>query len=130
MSDDSSGKVKWWVSGIVGPIIVGLVIWYFTGPNSPFQNKPHPHPPRQHAAYGTISTTAGYNANVYSNPSLGAEIVAEVGRGQPVQIRCTSQGQVVTGNGQSSSLWDYVGNGYIPDVLVYTGTDQPTMPNC
>src|SRR5437660_4977232 len=118
MSDDSSSKVKWWVSGIVGPIIVGLVIWYLTGPNSPFRDKPLPHASPQQTAYGTISTAAGYNANVYSDPSLGAEVVAEVGRGQSVQIRCTSQGQVVTANGQSSSLWDYVGDGYIPDVLI------------
>jgi hypothetical protein len=128
MSEDGTGNVKWWVSGIVGPIIVGLAIWYLTGPNSPFDH----HKPAAHtsSAYGTINMPAGYNANVYNNPSLNAIVVAEIGNGQTVQIRCTIQGQVVTDNGQSSSLWDYIGGGYLPDVNIFTNTNQPVAPNC
>jgi hypothetical protein len=33
--------------------------------------------------------------------------------------------------GLSSSLWNYTTDaGFIPDVMVDTGTFQPTMPNC
>jgi hypothetical protein len=122
---DGNSKVKWWVSGIVGPIIAGVAVWYLTGPNGPFQ---HPKPPP--AIQGTINVPAGNLAYVYVSPSMSAEIVDEIGDGQTVQIRCTAQGQVVTANGLSSSLWDDIGPGYVPDVVVYTGTNQATMPNC
>jgi len=36
----------------------------------------------------------------------------------------------VTDNGQSSSLWDYIGGGYVPDVNIFTNTNQPVALNC
>jgi hypothetical protein len=67
---------------------------------------------------------------VFQVPSLNSTVTAELSNGQSVQIQCTVQGQVVSDNGDTSSLWDKVDTGYIPDVNVYTGTNQPTMPNC
>jgi len=148
--EDGSGKAKWWVSGIVAPVIAGLLIWYLTGSNSPFHNS-NPSssvsananantsanantntsaPANPRAAAGTVNVPQGYTLYVYSTPSLDATKIAQLADGVTVQIQCTAQGEVVTGNGQSSSLWDMIGVGYVPDVWVYTGTDQPTMPTC
>jgi hypothetical protein len=122
-SDDRDGKAKWWVTGIVAPVIVGVLIWYLTGPSSPF-NHPKPSPS---AFYGTVQVPSGLtDVYIHSDPSLNASVVAALANGATVEIQCTTQGEAVLG----SSLWDWTGTGYIPDADVYTGTDQPTMPTC
>lgn len=78
----------------------------------------------------TVSVPSGQVANVYANPTADSTILGTLGNGNSVLILCTTQGEVVTGNGHSSGLWDNTKYGYIPDVNVYTGTDQPTMPSC
>jgi hypothetical protein len=80
---------------------------------------------------GTVVVPEGSSYDyVFQVPSLNSTVTAQLSNGQSVQISCTVQGEAVSDNGQTSSLWDKTGNGYIPDVNVYTGTDQPTMPNC
>jgi hypothetical protein len=84
-------------------------------------------------ATGTIQVPQGYSTvYVYQVPSLSSSVVAEVADGATIDILCTAQGNVVTnsGTGQSSSLWDRTSDGYIPDVYVYTGTNQSTMGSC
>ena len=125
-SNDRDSKTKWWITGIVAPVIAGLLIWYLTGPNSPF-NHPKPPPTRPSAFFGTVQVPAGLtNVYVHSDPSLDASVVATLNNGATVEIQCTTQGEAVLG----SSLWDWIGTGYVPDVDIYTGTNQPTMPTC
>ena len=84
-------------------------------------------------ATGTIMANQGDNAvYVYQQPSGSSSTVAEVANGATVSLLCTVQGDVVTrsDNGLSSSLWDGTSDGYIPDVYVDTGTNQPTMGSC
>jgi hypothetical protein len=84
-------------------------------------------------AAGTIQAPQGYSTiYVYEQPSLSSSVVAEIADGTTIDILCTAQGDVVTNSdsGQSSSLWDGTSEGFIPDVYVYTGTDQATMGSC
>jgi hypothetical protein len=77
-----------------------------------------------------VQVPRGYGAYVYDEPSLSATQLEQLPDGTSVDIQCTAQGDVVTAYGQSSSLWDLTQYGYLPDVVVYTGTDQATMPSC
>jgi hypothetical protein len=134
MGDTGAGNggggsnAKWWVTGIIAPVVAGLLIWYLTGSNSPF-NHPTPGPSQSsaHSAYGSVEVPAGLTSlYAHTIPSLTAPSTAALSNGATVQIECTAQGEAVDG----SSLWDWIGMGYLPDAYVYTGTDQPTMPNC
>jgi hypothetical protein len=69
---------------------------------------------------------------VFQQPSLSSPHVAEIADGTTIGILCTAEGDVVTNpdTGQSSSLWDGTSEGFVPDVYVDTGTNQPTMGTC
>ena len=73
---------------------------------------------------------------VYDRPSLFGIVLYFPPNGVVLQILCTTQGDLVTrsDSGISSRLWNFVSDGsgiaYIPDVYLYTGTDEPTMPDC
>lgn len=80
---------------------------------------------------GTVYVSADRVAYVYQIPSLAASKVGALTNGTHVTILCTAQGDtVIRADGMSSSLWDRIDQGYMPDVNVDTGTDQPTVPNC
>jgi hypothetical protein len=84
-------------------------------------------------ATGVVQAPQGYDAiPVYKQPYLDSSVVANVASDTTIGILCTAQGDVVTNadSGQSSSLWDGTSEGFIPDVYVYTGTDQATMGSC
>jgi hypothetical protein len=73
----------------------------------------------------------GYSTiGVHAAQWLTAPVTAQLGNGARVQISCTVQGGLVMDNGHQSTLWDKIDGGYVPDVDVYTGTDQPIKPNC
>jgi len=131
VGNDGTGKTKWWVSGIVAPVLAGLLIWYLTGNNSPFHHPnptPTPSPTTSTSqSWGRVEVPQGYGSlYVHTAPSLSASTVAALAGGAAVQIQCTTQGEAVGG----SSLWDWIGTGYVPDAYIYTGTNQPTMPSC
>lgn len=50
--------------------------------------------------------------------------------GTLVQIKCTFSGFAVEGPYGTSSLWNFIGTGYVPDSYLYTGTDLPVAPGC
>jgi hypothetical protein len=84
-------------------------------------------------ATGTIQVPQGYSTiYVYEQPTPSSTVVGQLADGSAINIICTAQGDVVTNpdTGQSSSLWDSTGEGYIPDVFVYTGTNQATIGSC
>lgn len=69
---------------------------------------------------------------VYESPSLNASVVSALDTGQSVDIICTCQGDEVQNlqTGSVSTLWNGVAGGYVPDVMLNTGTSEPTMPPC
>lgn len=82
-------------------------------------------------AAGIVQVASGGDAYIYEFPSTGAPTVGQLTNGAGVTILCTVQGTTVQrSDGVTSSLWDRIDQGYIPDVNVYTGTDQPVTPGC
>jgi hypothetical protein len=86
--------------------------------------------PRPAPFQATIWLTSGGTARVFAAPSLSSPIVTELPPGTLVFIYCTVRGESVTNNGTTSTLWDRIDDGYVPDVNVRTGTDQPVRPSC
>jgi hypothetical protein len=71
------------------------------------------------------------DAYVYQEPYLAALVVGQVGVGTPVPIICTSIGELVMRpDGVSSQLWDSIGTGFVPDVIVNTQTLDAVAPPC
>ncbi|MCO6010081.1 hypothetical protein NE236_34445 [Actinoallomurus purpureus] len=83
-------------------------------------------------AIGAIMVPAGYTAAlVHAGQWLNTPVTARLVRGTRVRIYCTVQGGLVAGpTGHQSTLWDRIDGGYIPDVDVDTGTQQPVRGNC
>ena len=84
-------------------------------------------------ATGTVMAPQGDTTlYVFHQPSPSSSPVAEIADGTTIGILCTAEGDVVTNpaTGQSSSLWDSTSEGFVPDVYVNTGTNQPTMSSC
>ena len=94
----------------------------------------HPEPRGTHHPHhssGVVMTSPGYVANVFSVPSVLGPVQGRLANGANVSIECTVDGDVATFGGKSSSLWNkIVPSGYLPDVEVNTGSEQPTMPKC
>jgi hypothetical protein len=95
-----------------------------TQPTSAPTQAPIPRP----AAAGTLVL----DSYVYQLPSLGAATVGNLSTGAQVKILCTAQGDVVVryADGASSSLWDFVGIGFVPDIAIETGTNQAVAGPC
>lgn len=124
------------LSGIVG---LGTGVKSFLGldvqppgPTVIVPNKPEDPKP----VTGRVMIPPGWVEHVRVYPTVHAEIIAELQNGVPVTILCVAQGDVVIGSisENQSSLWDRVdiGNatGYLPDVDVFTGTNEAQAPNC
>jgi hypothetical protein len=80
-------------------------------------------------APGTVNTN-GAKLTVRSTPSTNGNDVGSVSDGQVVTIKCQVKGQSVSGTYGTSTLWDYIGNGYIADAYVMTGSDGQVAPTC
>lgn len=78
---------------------------------------------------GTVNTS-GASLTVRSSPSTGATAVGSVGDGAKVTITCQKTGSSVTGTYGTTTLWDFIGTGYISDAYVNTGSDGQVAPTC
>ena len=78
---------------------------------------------------GTVNT-AGPPLTVRSAPSTSAGSVGSVADGAVVQISCQKHGTQVTGTYGTTTLWDFIGNGYVSDAYVKTGSDGQVAPTC
>ena len=85
----------------------------------------------------TVMVEPGYAANLFRDPQDAGDPdagpAATLDNGADVEVSCTMQGPPMTSavTGKTSSLWDGTSTGYfIPDVVVFTGTDQPVAPSC
>lgn len=74
--------------------------------------------------------TAGAPLNVRASASSSASIVGSVPDGGTVRITCQRRGTSVTGTYGTSTLWDFIGTGYVADAYVSTGSDGMVAPAC
>lgn len=78
---------------------------------------------------GTVNTS-GPSLTVRSGPSSSSAAVGSVSDGQNVRITCQKLGSSVSGTYGTSKLWDFIGNGYVADAYVSTGSDGRVAPDC
>jgi len=78
---------------------------------------------------GTVNT-AGPPLTIRSGPSTGASSVGSVADGATVNISCQKHGSQVTGTYGTTTLWDFIGTGYVSDAYVKTGSDGQIAPTC
>ncbi|MEU8633910.1 hypothetical protein AB0C38_17185 [Amycolatopsis sp. NPDC048633] len=82
------------------------------------------------AATGTVHTDSGIALTVRATPSTSGSPVGTVADGTAVTISCQTNGSTVDGKYGTSDIWDKVGDGYISDAYVYTGSDGRVAPDC
>lgn len=78
---------------------------------------------------GTVNTS-GLPLTIRSSPSTGASAVGSVADGAKVTITCQKNGSSVSGTYGTTSLWDFIGTGYVSDAYVNTGSDGQVAPTC
>ena len=74
--------------------------------------------------------TDGADLVVRAGASTATAEVGSVADGAMVVITCQAQGESVTGTYGTSTLWDKIGTGFIPDAFVSTGSDGQVAPDC
>ena len=74
--------------------------------------------------------TAGPPLTVRAGASTSTAAVGSVADGTFVTIQCQKRGQSVSGTFGTSSLWDDIGNGFVADAYVATGSDGQVAPTC
>jgi len=82
------------------------------------------------AATGTVHTDSGAALTVRATASTSAASVGTIADGTAVTITCQTNGSTVDGKYGTSDIWDKVGDGYISDAYVYTGSDGRVAPDC
>ncbi|GAA2444528.1 hypothetical protein GCM10010191_71520 [Actinomadura vinacea] len=74
--------------------------------------------------------TAGAALTVRSGPNSTASGLGSVPDNGTVFLTCHVRGSRVTGTYGTSDLWNRTGSGYLADVYLYTGSDEPIVPAC
>ena len=74
--------------------------------------------------------TAGSRLTVRKGATTDSAAIGTVGDGVFVTIKCQKVGQAVTGTYGKSTLWDDIGEGYVSDAYVSTGSDGRVAPPC
>jgi hypothetical protein len=77
-----------------------------------------------------VVNTSGVSLTVRSGPSTTSTAVGSVADGATVSISCQKNGTSVTGTYGTTTLWDFIGNGYVSDAFVSTGSDGQVAPTC
>lgn len=72
--------------------------------------------------------TAGSPLTIRSGPGTGYAAVGSVADGGAVRIYKQAYGTTVSGTYGTTSIWDYIGSGWVSDAYVYTGTDGLVAP--
>jgi hypothetical protein len=74
--------------------------------------------------------TSGAPLTIRAGASTSTAAVGSVADGAWITIRCQKRGQTVSGTYGSSNLWDKIGDGYVADAYVSTGSDGQVAPDC
>lgn len=99
----------------------------YTGSNSPVV-------PPCSMAHGVA--IGGNQVPIYSGPGTDYGYVGPVNSGQQVEIECYSTGTWVSGPYGSENTWDlitpmyFAPQAWMPDALVYTGSNSAVVPHC
>ncbi|NUP04608.1 MAG: peptidoglycan DD-metalloendopeptidase family protein [Polyangiaceae bacterium] len=78
---------------------------------------------------GTVNT-AGPDLTIRASASPNSAAVGSVADGAHVTIKCQKHGVSVSGTYGTSTLWDFIGTGYVADAYVSTGSDGQVAPTC
>jgi uncharacterized protein YraI len=78
----------------------------------------------------TYPIAPGYRVNVRSGPSTSSRIVKVLAYDARVPIYCQCPGQTISGPYGTTSIWDYIGSGYVSDAYVKTGSDGYVTVRC
>ncbi|MFD5446573.1 SH3 domain-containing protein [Streptomyces sp. NPDC003470] len=82
------------------------------------------------AAVTYYPVAPGVRLNVRSGPGTGYGIVRVLAEGARVPVHCQRPGTTVTGPYGTSAIWDNIGNGYVSDTYVRTGSDGYVASRC
>lgn len=99
----------------------------YTGSNSPVV-------PQCSLAYG--STIGSNQIPIYNGPGSNYSYVGPINPGQQLEIRCYGTGTTVSGPYGSENIWDlitptyFTSSAWVPDALVYTGSNSAVVPHC
>lgn len=74
--------------------------------------------------------TSGAPLTIRAGASTSTSAIGSVADGATVRIRCQIRGQSVSGTYGTSTLWDRIGEGYVSDAYVSTGSDGQVAPTC
>jgi len=78
---------------------------------------------------GTVNTN-GASLTIRADASTSSAALGSLPDGAKVTITCQKNGTSVTGTYGTTTLWDFVGNGYVSDAYVLTGSDGQVAPTC
>src|SRR5690606_4304900 len=78
---------------------------------------------------GRVNTN-GAPLTIRADASTASAAIGSVEDGAYVTITCQKLGESVTGTYGTSALWDKIGDGYIADAYVSTGSDGQVAPTC
>lgn len=116
----------------IRPVFHGATAFFFGTRNYTSQNSCGGGGGGGGAATGIVGrvNTTGIPLTVRSGPGTGFAAVGSVADGATVRISCQVRGTSVTGTYGTSTLWDHIGNGYVADAYVSTGSDRQVAPTC
>src|ERR1700704_4317421 len=85
--------------------------------------------PAASAATGTVQT-GGLKLAVRSGPGTGYGAVRWLDDRSAVNIGCQTSGDTLNGNWGPTNVWDNLGDGYVSDGFVFTGSNGRVAPTC
>jgi hypothetical protein len=74
--------------------------------------------------------TAGASLTVRAGASTSTAAIGAIADGTWITITCQKRGQSITGTYGTTTLWDAIGNGFVSDAYVLTGSDGQVAPTC
>ena len=84
--------------------------------------------PAAEAAPGTVVSGG---TEVFSGPGTSFGVIGSLPAGTAVSFSCFATGNGVTGPYGTETAWDRLDSGgFVPDALIYTGSNNPTAPSC
>jgi len=82
------------------------------------------------AGVSATINTSGAPLTVRRGASTSTAAIGSIADGSHVTITCQKRGQSITGTYGTSNLWDDIGNGFVADAYVRTGSDGQVAPTC
>jgi len=74
--------------------------------------------------------TSGAPLTIRAGATSTSAAIGSVADGAFVTIRCQRVGQQITGTYGTTTLWDKIGDGYVSDAYISTGSDGRVAPDC